>query len=153
MFCVFCNLTTPHNVRLRLLRLWLYTYICYLFIPKKISHWKQLRCCMHLLHLTSWAFSCSKCLLCSMFDIIISFYVWLSWMIFGCLQIFLISDHNIQHSNKCKKPPISHDVKIYIDNYSWWTFVYNWNKWCKFNDSNQHMNYGKWQHKIIYGKH
>jgi hypothetical protein len=33
----------------------------------------------------------------------------------------LISDHNIQHSNKCKKASISSDVKIYIDNYSWWT--------------------------------
>ncbi len=56
-----------------------------------------------------------------MFDIIISFYVWLSWMVFDCLQKNLISDHNIQQSNKCKKASISSDVKIYIDNYSLWT--------------------------------
>ncbi len=62
-------------------------------------------------------------------------------MVFDCLQFFLISDHNIQHSNKCKKPPISSDVKIYIDNYSWWTLSTIEIKWCKFNDFNQHMNY------------
>jgi hypothetical protein len=119
MFCVFFNLTTPHSFEIVEIKV-IHLHLLFIYSQKRLSL-KTTK----MLH----AFASFNFMSFFMLKMFIMFHVWhhnlLLCMVIvddiWLLTIFLISDHNIQHSNKCKKPPISSDVKIYIENYSWWT--------------------------------